>query len=176
MFNFASLVAEQDALKSYKKIFKGFDIEKVTPSNAAKILSAFKTLQRRNTLLNRHISFNSEDDALLFCWAELEIERHIKREKWSNGKITYVLQLKTISVPANTSMIGALTLNKMLLCGYQFDEHIGEHFVIAVPKSGVRTTSGTNCTCGTKKCNHLIAVKEILSNRRGCKGLYTISG
>lgn len=176
MYSYASLAAEQHALSIYKEIFSTFNIERIGPKDARRILAAHKTLTARNRLLNREITFESEDDALMFCWAELEVHRYIKREVWASGKVKYMMALRSIVIEANIESLGALTINRMLLEGYKFEENIGEHFVITTPQNGVRATSARNCTCGAKQCNHLIAVNEILKNRKGCRGLYTISG
>lgn len=175
MYNYASLAAEQHALTFYQKIFPSFNLEGTTSKNAAQVLLAFKSLEGRNQLLKRDLAFNTEDDALLFCWAEISIHHYINREMWAGGKIKYVMALKNVVIDADISQLGALTLNKMLLDGYLFEEKVGEHFLVTTPTGGVRATSARHCTCNVKDCHHLLAVNEILQNRKGAKGLYKVS-
>jgi hypothetical protein len=175
MYNYASLAAEQHALTYYQKIFPSFNLNGTTSKDAAQVLLAFKSLDARNQLLKRDLTFSTEDDALLFCWAEISIHHYIKREVWAGGKVKYIMALSNIIIDANIVQLGALTLNRMLLDGYMFKEKIGEHFLVTTPTGGIRATSARQCTCNTKGCHHLLAVNEILQNRKGTKKLYMVS-
>lgn len=175
MYNYASLVAEQHALLIYKKLFSLSDLERTDQKRAAKVLNAFSSLEARDKLLARKKLYDTEDEALLFCYAELYIGERITGEVWSQGKVRYRLGLKSVTVPSDGSDSGLLTINKMLLEGYGFKENIGEHFTIKTPTGIVRATTGSSCTCGTKDCLHKVAVKEITQNRKHCKGLYSVN-
>lgn len=176
MYNFASLAAEQDALRDYRKLFKDIKVDDLSRHEIVLTLRAADTYNERSDLLQRLIDVGDHDDLMLFCHAELNIHKYIKREVWVTGKVNYMLGLEKRSIKANPKQAGALTLNKMLLDGYKFEENIGEHFIITAPKGGMRATTTKHCTCGAKDCIHQMAIKEIISNRKRCKGLYRING
>lgn len=173
MYNYASLKAEQDVLREYKRFNYQIN-ENISDKEALSILRAHKSLKARDILLQRDSEHKSEDEALIFCYAELAIGQRINREVWSSGRVSYNIGLQNRSVIADGSDLGALVLNKSILEGYTYTEKVGEHFIVTGPNKGIYVTNGKSCSCENKACLHSIGVTEIISNRRRTNNLYKI--
>ena len=174
MYNYASLVAEQHALQSYKTLFSLSDVDKVSEADVEKVFKTADTLLKRNKVLDRQMEYETEEDMMLFCIAELFIHKHITHELWSSGQVAYRIKLKKQIVSASGNDVAKLTVNKMMLAGYEFEEVIGEHFVVITPNRQIRATNGISCSCAVKNCLHNMAVKEITGHRKLYQGLYSI--
>ena len=173
MYNYASLVAEQHILNLLDINSVNINIDKLTINEAQALLTAHSTLPNRNKLLGRNIKLIDEEIELKLCYLEQTVSNDITRETWVDGVVSFMYLLKSYAVPVNQKEprhdINFLTLNKMLLDGYQFKEVPGEFYIIK-SRTGIRSSSLSYCECADyqrlRRCDHVNAINCLINNRR----------